>query len=89
MIKQTDQIMSEKSKKPEKETTKFIQVKDFGKAVDSVSILKFDTKMLDNIGSGSCIITSTNISGNQIPERVAVCKEGNTIKIFKIIERPK
>lgn len=81
--------MPEKSKKHEKGTTKLIQVKDFVKATDSVSILKFDTKMLDNIGSGSCIITSTNVVGNQIPEKVAVCKEGKTIKIFKIIEQPK
>lgn len=81
--------MPEENKKHEREATKFIQVKDFGKATDSVSILKFDTKMLDNIGSGSCIITSTNVFGDQIPEKVAVCKEGKTIKVFKIVEQPK
>jgi hypothetical protein len=75
-----------KKEKPEPIRT---QVKDYGKGVDSVSIFKFNTKTLNDLASGSCIITETNTDGKSAPEKVAVCKEGETIKIFKIAKPTK
>lgn len=63
---------------------KKVEVKDFGKGIDSVNIMKFDVDTLNKLTSGSCMISSTEQS-----EKVAVCKEGNTIKIFKIVEEKK
>jgi hypothetical protein len=51
--------------------------------------LNLQLDSLKTMTSGSCIITSTIPPSDQKPERIAVCKEGNTIKIFKIVEEKK
>jgi len=51
----------------------------------TVSPLRLNIEKLKTMTSGSCIITSGQISGNKL----AVCKDGDMIKIFKIIEEPK
>jgi len=45
-----------------------------------------DIDTLNKMTSGSCVIGSTIPVANQEPEKVAVCKEGRKIKIFKIVE---
>lgn len=44
---------------------------------------------LNEMTSGSCVIGSTIPVAHEESERVAICKEGNTIKIFKIVEEKK
>jgi hypothetical protein len=46
---------------------------------------KFDVQKLSSLSSGSCMISAIPTM-KQNPEKVAICKEGKTIKIFKIID---
>jgi hypothetical protein len=70
---------------------KLVEAHDTGKGTDSVTIerFNFDIDMLNNLNSGSCVISSTIPEANQQSQKVAVCKEGKTIKIFKIVEEKK
>ena len=81
--------MSEEKKTEGKH--KLVVFKDTVKVSDSFSVMKFefDVDTLNKLTSGSCIISSTIPVANQPSEKVAVCKEGKTIKIFKIIEEKK
>ena len=51
--------------------------------------VNLDVDKLDKMTSGSCVIGSTIPVANEAPEKIAVCKEGKTIKIFKIVEEKK
>ncbi len=71
--------MSEEESEAKKE-------KSFFSGAFSVNL---DVKELNELKSGSCIIGSTTPVEDQQPEKVAICKEGRTIKIFKINEEEK
>jgi len=51
--------------------------------------VNLDVDTLNKMISGSCIVGSTISVANQIPQKIAICKEGKTIKIFKIVEEKK
>lgn len=71
-------LMSEDSKPKE--------VKQIPSGSFSVNL---DIEQLNDLTSGSCIIGSTIPVEDQQSEKVAICKEGRTIKIFKITEEEK
>jgi len=73
--------MSEEKKPKSKE----IHI-DHAKPSFSVNL---DIDTLNKMTSGSCIIGSTIPVANREPEKIAVCKEGRKIKIFKIVEEEK
>ncbi|MCW4004047.1 MAG: hypothetical protein NWE95_09085 [Candidatus Bathyarchaeota archaeon] len=68
-----------------------IKVTDTCKVNDSITIerfsFNFDAEVLKNLTSGSCILGSTE--DDKQPQKVAICKEGKTIKIFKIVDEKK
>jgi len=45
--------------------------------------IRFDMEKLETLESGSCFIHQADMSD---PESYAVCKEGKTVKIFKVNE---
>jgi hypothetical protein len=79
--------MSEEKKEEGKHKVRVIEEKI--KVSESVNIMKFNADTLNNMSSGSCVISSTIPVANTPSEKIAVCKEGNTIKIFKIVEEKK
>lgn len=68
---------------------KEVVVKDTIKISDSFDVMKFDVNTLNKMTSGSCVISSTLRVANKEPEKIAICKEGHTIKIFKVVEEKK
>ena len=76
--------MPQEKKTEEKKKPVFAEGKIGISASGHADIMKFDVDTLNKLTSGSCMISSTEQS-----EKIAVCKEGNTIKIFKIVEEKK
>jgi hypothetical protein len=68
---------------------KVVVIEEKIKFSDSVDIMKFNVDTLNKMTSGSCVLSSTISVDNMPPEKVAICKEGNTIKIFKVVEEKK
>jgi len=48
--------------------------------------VNLDLEDLNKMVSGTCAIAATIPTSGKMPVNVAVCKEGNTIKIFKIVK---
>jgi hypothetical protein len=84
IYRQRNRILSVFMSKEKKSKPKEIQI-DHTKPFS----VNLDVDTLNKMISGSCIIGSTIPVAHQEPEKVAVCKEGKTIKIFKIVEEKK
>lgn len=73
-------------KKPAHIVVTPFNVKENKSDLSSSFSVKLDIDTLNKMTSGSCIVGETSYVGSEVPEKVAVCKEGKTIKIFKIVE---
>jgi len=60
--------------------------KDSSRDMKGEFAVRFKMDKIETLESGSCFIHQADHSDSPHPDSYAVCKEGKTVKIFKVVE---